>query len=177
MFLKRDLRRTLLGAALSVGVVGAGGALASESTGVDSTGFQTPQYAVRRPLSASDAEALGHALEAARLGDPVPIRRALDEISDPLARKIALWALVDTGAAGLGYAEVDGARRDLAGWPGAAKRVAATERALDGGGLRPQSVIDWFAGADPATPEGAMALAGAYQAAAVCPRQIRRANR
>jgi len=159
LFLKRDLRRALLGAALSVGALGAGGAFAG-----DSTGLQTPPYAVHRPLDASEAEALGHALEAAKLGDPGPIRRALDEISDPLAHKIALWALVDTSAAGLSYAEVEGARRDLAGWPGAAKRAAATERTLDGGGLRPQSIIDWFAGADPVTPEGAMALAGAYQA-------------
>lgn len=161
---RTDLRRTLLCAALGVAATAAGGACAGDSTSLQTPQLQTPQYAMRRPLSASDAEALGHALEAAKFGDPGPIRTALNEISDPLARKIALWALVDTNALGLSYAEVDGARRDLAGWPGAAKRAAATERMLQGGGLRPQTIIDWFAGAEPTTPEGAMALASAYQA-------------
>ena len=43
-------------------------------------------------------------------------------LSDPLARKIALWALIDTNADGISYAELEAARRDLAGWPGAADR-------------------------------------------------------
>lgn len=159
MFFKGDFRRLLLGPALALAASAAGGALAS-----DSPALQTPQYAVHRPLSASDSDALGHALQAAKYGDPGPIRRALDQISDPLARKIALWALIDTNPVGLSYAELDGARRDLAGWPGASKRAAATERVLEGGGLRPQSIIDWFAGSAPTTPEGAMALAAAYQA-------------
>ena len=64
----------------------------------------------------------------------------------------------------MSYAELDGARRDLAGWPGVGKRLAATEKVIEGGGLRPQGIIDWFAGSDPTTPEGAMALASAYQA-------------
>ena len=159
MFFNADFRRALLGSALALTAAAAGSALAG-----DSPELQTPQYAVHRPLSASDSDALGHALQAAKFGDPAPIRRALDQISDPLARKIALWALIDTNSGGLSYAELDGARRDLAGWPGAAKRAQATERVLEGGGLRPQSIIDWFAGAAPTTPEGAMALASAYQA-------------
>ena len=90
-------------------------------------------------------------------------RNLTNDLSDPMARKIALWALIEANPDGLSYAELDGARRDLAGWPGASKRLAATEKAIEGGGLRPQGVIDWFAGADPVTPEGAMALASAYQ--------------
>ena len=56
------------------------------------------------------------------------------QLSDPLARKIALWALVETSPDGMSYAELDGARRDLAGWPGAAGRQSATEKVLEGGG-------------------------------------------
>jgi soluble lytic murein transglycosylase len=88
----------------------------------------------------------------------------MGDFSNPLARKIALWALIEANPDGMSYAEMDGARRDLAGWPGESKRLAATEKVIEGGGLRPQGVIDWFAGADPTTPEGAMALASAYQA-------------
>ena len=124
---------------------------------------QTYQYSVRQPLSDSDSRALGQVLEATRLGDAARIRTLMNNFSDPLARKIALWALIDANPDGMSYAELDGARRDLAGWPGAAKRLAATEKMIEGGGLRPQGIIDWFAGADPTTPEGAMALASAYQ--------------
>ncbi len=73
----------------------------------------------------------------------------MSQLSDPLARKIALWALVETNPDGMSYAELDGARRDLAGWPGAAGRESATEKVIEGGGLSPKAVIDWFAGADP----------------------------
>jgi soluble lytic murein transglycosylase len=156
---KLDLRRALLSAVLTAAMGGV--VFAGDQTVVSA---QTPPYAVRAPLSDSDSRLLGRALEGARLGDPAPIRAALTQLSDPLARKVALWALIDTDASGMSYAELDAARRDLAGWPGASRRGAATEKVLEGGGVSPRATIDWFAGADPATPEGAMALAGAYQA-------------
>jgi len=125
---------------------------------------QTYQYSVRQTLSDSDSRALTEVLEAARLGDAGKIRSLMGDFSDPVARKIALWALIEANPDGMSYAELDGARRDLAGWPGVGKRLAATEKVIEGGGLRPQGIIDWFAGSDPTTPEGAMALASAYQA-------------
>jgi soluble lytic murein transglycosylase len=148
------------GCALAAAAIAyAGGALAQGGAQV-----QTYQYSLRQPLSDSDARALGQVLEAARLGDAPKIRNLMYGFSDPLARKIALWALIEANPDGMSYAELDGARRDLAGWPGAARRLAATEKVIEGGGLRPQAIVDWFAGADPTTPEGAMALASAYQA-------------
>jgi soluble lytic murein transglycosylase len=166
--LQPQLRRLLTSAALAAAV----GALAMAGAALagDSPTVQTLQYSVRQPLNASDAQLLGEALEAAKLGEAPRIRTLVGEINDPLARKIALWALIETNTDGMSYAELDGARRDLAGWPGAAKRVAATERVLEGGGLSPQGTIDWFAGADPTTPEGAMALAAAYQATGQSPK-------
>ncbi|HTX50847.1 MAG TPA: lytic transglycosylase domain-containing protein [Caulobacteraceae bacterium] len=159
MAFKLNLRRALLGGALAAALGGV--VLAGDQAAVEA---QTPQYAVQTPLSDADARLLGRALEGARLGDPAPIRNALTQLSDPLARKVALWALIDTDPSGMSYAELDAARRDLAGWPGAARRVAATERVIEGGGVSPRATIDWFAGAEPETPEGAMALAAAYQA-------------
>ena len=44
-------------------------------------------------LSDSDSRMLGDALEAAKRGDSSRIREAMSQLSDPLARKIALWAL------------------------------------------------------------------------------------
>jgi soluble lytic murein transglycosylase len=157
--LKLDIRRALLSTVLTAAM----GSVVFAGDQVMVTA-QTPQYAVRASLSDADSRLLGRALEGARLGDPAPIRAALTQLSDPLARKVALWALIDTDPSGMSYAELDTARRDLVGWPGAAHRVAATEKVLEGGGVSSQATIDWFAGADPATPEGAMALAAAYQA-------------
>ena len=159
-----SLRRVLVGAASALaagGLVIAGSALAGDTM----SGAQTLQYSVRQPLSDSDAHTLSSILEAAKLGDASRIRAEMDELSDPMARKIALWALIEINPDGLSYAELDGARRDLAGWPGAAGREAAAEKVLEGGGLGPRATIDWFAGADPTTAQGAMALAAAYQAA------------
>ena len=167
MAAKPSLRRLFLFAA-SLLIGGAGGAaLAGDAA---TPAVATPQYAMRQPLSDSDAQALGRALEAARLGETSRVRTEMTLISDPLARKMALWALVETGPEGMSYAELEGARRDLAGWPGAAKREAATERVIEGGGLGPRAIVDWFAGADPQTPEGAMALASAYQAVGQAPK-------
>jgi soluble lytic murein transglycosylase-like protein len=158
-----SLRRVLVGAASALAVGGlviAGSALAGDTM----SGAQTLQYSVRQPLSDSDARTLGSLLEAAKRGDALRIRVDMDGLSDPMARKIALWALIETNPEGLSYAELDGARRDLAGWPGSAGREAAAEKVLEGGGLGPKATIDWFAGADPVTAPGAMALAAAYQA-------------
>jgi len=159
---KFSLRRALFSAATAIAAGGlaiTGAALAGDTY----PGAQTLQYSVRQPLSDSDSRTLASVLEAARMGDAPRIRNEMGELSDPLARKIALWALIETNPDGLGYAELDGARRDLAGWPGAAGREAAAEKAMEQGGLSARGTIDWFAGADPMTAQGAMALAAAYQ--------------
>jgi soluble lytic murein transglycosylase len=62
----------------------------------------------------------------------------------------------------MSFAELDQARRDLDAWPHKANRQMWAERALESSGLSPKQVADWFK-VEPATPEGAMALANAYQ--------------
>ena len=159
---KFSLRRALVSAATAIAVGGV--AVTGAALAGDTYSAQTLQYSVRQPLNDSDARTLASLLDAARMGDAAKIRNEMGELSDPLARKIALWALIETNPDGLSYAELDGARRDLAGWPGAAGREAAAEKVMEGGGLGPRATIDWFAGADPTTAQGAMALAAAYQA-------------
>ncbi|RYF89066.1 MAG: lytic transglycosylase domain-containing protein, partial [Caulobacteraceae bacterium] len=114
--------------------------------------------------SEGDGEALRMALTAARAGDGARVRTAMSGIQDPLARKIAVWALADGAPDTMSFFEADSARRDLAGWPRAAGRQAAAEKLLETGGLAPAKVIDWFGGAGPVTAEGAMALAEALRA-------------
>ncbi len=45
--------------------------------------------------SVYDSQGLNQALEAAKRGDGARIRSAMGQLYDPIARKIALWALVD----------------------------------------------------------------------------------
>ena len=126
--------------------------------------ISTPPTAVSTAVSDIDAANLQTALAAAKRGDVSGARAAMDSLQDPIARKIAQWALVDSNAEALSFFELDAARRDLAGWPRAARRDAAAEKAIATSGLDPARIIAWFGGARPATAEGAMAMASAYQA-------------
>ncbi|MDB5469609.1 MAG: lytic transglycosylase [Caulobacter sp.] len=111
-----------------------------------------------------DAQYLQMALTAAKAGDGAQVRTAIGGINDPLARKIAVWALADGAPDSMSFFEADSARRDLAGWPRAQGRQIAAEKLLETGNLPPAKIIDWFGGAEPATAQGAMALAAAYLA-------------
>lgn len=125
---------------------------------------QTPATALRARISDSDAATLKSALDSARRADVNGARSAIASLSDPIAKKIATWALVDANSESLSFFELDQARRDLAGWPRAVRRQTAAEKLLETSGQTPAQIITWFGGADPLTPEGAMALAAAYRA-------------
>lgn len=123
------------------------------------SGVQT----VAEPLSASDQARFAQGLAAARRGDVSRAREAISAVSNRIARKTMIWALVDTSASSLSFAELDAARRDLQGFPRPARRQIAAERALDSSGLSPRQIIDWFAGQPPQSAQGAMALATALR--------------
>jgi soluble lytic murein transglycosylase len=124
---------------------------------------QFPALPTAGPLSASDRNALAGALSAARRGDGGLAQSDMALIGDTAARKLALWAIIDIDGEQLSFLQLDQARRDLAGWPRAARRQQAAEKTIEISGLGPQQVIAWFGGEDPQTPQGAMALAAAYQ--------------
>ncbi|MBO9544744.1 lytic transglycosylase domain-containing protein [Caulobacter sp.] len=162
-------RRILLGGACIVALV-VGAADAQTTTGY-ATPYQsqaglitTPPTAVTGALSDTDSANLQTALAAAKRGDVSGARMAMDSLQDPIAKKIAQWQLVDSNAEALSFFELDAARRDLAGWPRGARRDSAAEKALSTSGLDPARVIAWFGGSQPATADGAMALASAWQA-------------
>lgn len=125
---------------------------------------QTPPTAYRTSLSMTESTNLSTALSAAKRGDVTNARAAIANLSDPVARKIATWALVDASAESLTFFELDQARRDLAGWPRPNRRQLGAEKQLESSGQTPSQIIAWFGGAEPQTAEGAMALASAYQA-------------
>lgn len=116
------------------------------------------------PVAMSDSQLMVQAMEAARRRDVVGARSAMSAISDPAARKLALWALVDVNGEMMGFSEVDRARRELADFPRGARRQELAEKLIESSGQSPQQIIAWFGGKDPVTPEGAMALASAFRA-------------
>ena len=122
-----------------------------------------PPHNVSHALTERDAGLFRQAIDSAKRGNVNGARDAISQLSDPLARKTAIWVLVDSCADSLGFNDVDAARRDLAGWPRGAKRQAAAERLLETASKTPQQTLDWFAGAEPTTAQGAMALASAYK--------------
>ncbi|WP_421931629.1 transglycosylase SLT domain-containing protein [Phenylobacterium sp.] len=125
---------------------------------------QTQPTAYRGSLSDADGAALRSALESAKRADVTGARSAIAMINDPIAKKIATWALADSAADSLSFFEIDQARRDLAGWPRSSRRQVAAEKLLETSGQSPQRIIDWFGGAEPVSAEGAIALASAYRA-------------
>jgi soluble lytic murein transglycosylase len=161
------MRRILLGGACIVTVVGAADAQTTAAYAPAQAApslITTPPTAVSTALSDTDSANLQTALAAAKRGDVSGARMAMDSLQDPIAKKIAQWQLVDSNAEALSFFELDAARRDLSGWPRGARRDAAAEKALSTSGLDPARIIAWFGSAPPATAEGAMALASAYQA-------------
>ncbi|MGZ8407597.1 MAG: lytic transglycosylase domain-containing protein [Caulobacteraceae bacterium] len=122
----------------------------------------TPSY---RPATyGQDTELLRQGLAAARSGNIEGARSLRDSMSDPIAKKIVTWAMIDVAAEKMAFFELDRARTDLWGWPREVRRQAAAEKLLETAALPPAQVVAWFKGADPATAEGAMALSVAYQA-------------
>ncbi|MGH6966850.1 MAG: lytic transglycosylase domain-containing protein, partial [Phenylobacterium sp.] len=121
------------------------------------------QQSASHPLRINDQILFRQAIEASRRGDLLNARSAIAAMGDSLAKKTAIWVMVDSNADSLSFFELDNARRDLRDWPRMNKRQAAAERQLETAGKTPQQVVDWFAGAEPVTCQGAIALASAYR--------------
>ena len=133
-------------------------------------GYGSPAMAYRpTSLSAQDSTALAQALAAVHANDQVRAETYRTQLSDPVAQMIVRWAEIDAFGNRMSFLELDGARRDLAGWPHANQRQAAAERAMAAGSMDPDRTINWFDGAPPVTADGAIALATALQAKARIP--------
>jgi soluble lytic murein transglycosylase len=116
-------------------------------------------------MQISDAErtTLRQAVDAAQVGNVSRARDLRESLTSPLGRKLVLWVMTDSSADSLTFFELDQARKDLWGWPRASRRQGAAERQLGAQGMAPQTMVDWFKGESPTTPEGAMTLASALR--------------
>jgi len=127
------------------------------------SGHETISGLTSRILTTNDAVLLKSALDAANRGDDATIRRAMADLSDPVAQKIALWTLTDSLSDRMSFAELDRARKDLAQWPRASRRQGSAEHKIEASGLSAQDIIDWFKVTPPQTSAGVMALAAAWR--------------
>jgi soluble lytic murein transglycosylase len=123
----------------------------------------THHQTVRRPLSGADEALFAQGLSAAKRIDVAGARSVIASLSDPVAKKAVTWALVDASGEAMSFYEVDAARRELAGWPRAARRQQTAEKLIETSGKSPSEIVAWFAGQEPTTPQGAMALASAQR--------------
>ena len=122
-----------------------------------------PQGSQARTLNDQDTALFRQGLEQARARDVVGTRATAAQISDPVARKLVEWALIDTSAEQLPYSDLAAAQTAMAGWPRAESRRTATERALDLAYAGPDAALALFATTPPSTAEGAVALADALE--------------
>jgi len=122
----------------------------------------TPAYQ-GRVLTESDAAAFREGLAAARARDVITTQTIMARITDPTARKLVEWALIDTSAEQLSFSELAAAQSRFAAWPRAESREAAGERALDLANAGPDTVLAFFDGQAPTSIQGVIALAGALE--------------
>ena len=132
--------------------------------GFSSVQVQTPPLGYTPSPSADDMSNFREALRAAETGDVSRADSLRAGLSDPVARKLVLWAMADSAGSSMSFFQLDQARRDLWGWPRSGRRQAAAEKQLEAQSMSPQAVIAWFKGDAPQTAEGAMALAAADRA-------------
>jgi soluble lytic murein transglycosylase len=118
---------------------------------------------VARPLSSSDQALFAQGLAAAKRGDVPGAKGVISSLSDPTARRLVTWAMVDVNSERLTFWDLDGARRDLAGFPRGARRQIAAERTLETSGKSPSEIVAWFGAEGPQSAQGAMALASAQR--------------
>ena len=147
-------------------VAAAAVAFAGPAGAQDDVVRRTPSAATAAasPLSDAEAAALRAAFAAARLGDRPRFLDAASGLRNPQAQRLAAWVFADASGDKLSFQEIDAGRRDLSGWPRGDKRQALAEKTLATAQFTPAQVAQWFAGGEPATAEGAIALAGALKA-------------
>lgn len=114
-----------------------------------------------RTLNDQDTALFRQGLAAARARDISGARAVMAQISDPAARKLVEWALLDTTADQMSWGDLAEVQSRFAGWPRADGRQHAVERALDRGYAGPDAALALFGRDAPTTVQGAIALAEA----------------
>ena len=145
---------------------------ASTTTGATATGQPIPYATLvargggigASAMSPVSDSPLSAALQAVRRGDVNGAQAQQAALTDPVARKLVTWALIDQAGAMLSLPQVLAADHDLQDWPRETRRRAVVEHALAVQAGSPSQTLAWFDGREPQTGDGAYALAVAEQA-------------
>lgn len=129
--------------------------------------FPDPRLRPDRPnpsryLDDQDFLMLERGLEAAEDGDWRDVRDARRRISDPVASRILLWRIA-TSDENATFMELDLALDELDGWPQYAMIRSEAEFKISTSGLSSEFIVNWFAGRDPVSGEGKVALGAALR--------------
>ncbi|MBA4803245.1 MAG: lytic transglycosylase domain-containing protein [Brevundimonas sp.] len=116
-----------------------------------------------RVLGEQDAALFREGLALARARDIPGTRAVMARIGDPAARKLVEWALLDTSADRMSWAELADVESRFAGWPRGSSRREAIEKALERDYAGPDAALALFARSGPTTIEGVIALADALE--------------
>lgn len=114
-------------------------------------------------ISAADMALFREGLAAARARDVVRAQDVAARISDPVARKLVEWALIDTAGEQLSYAALAQANVSMADWPRYDSRRSHGEIALERAAMPADVVLSFFGQTRPTTAQGSLALAGALE--------------
>ncbi|MBI1362162.1 MAG: transglycosylase SLT domain-containing protein [Alphaproteobacteria bacterium] len=157
--------RRLLGAIVTSLAVASGAAAAA----------QTPRPPSLKPaevhqstwLAGPEFAALDKALDSADDNRWIEVRRELGRISDPGARALVRWRMAIDGNSGIGFSDLSKALDEFKGWPDTSKISAQAEITIMTSTLTATQRIAWLKAHGPATGEGVLALADAYNSQAM----------
>jgi soluble lytic murein transglycosylase len=133
------------------------------SVTVSDSASQNPRPYLQTQGLDQDRQNLKSALSAARAKRTSEALSYQSLLSDPVAKKLVTWALINHDAPDLGFLTYDGARRDLWGWPRESKRQVEAEKRIGTSVMTPQQILVWFKGAPPQSIDGAVTLISAYE--------------
>lgn len=136
--------------------------LAGQETPYQSAGAPVGGYQPRL-LNDADLVLFRQGLTAARARDIAGTRSIAAQIGDITARRLVEWALLDTSADQMSFAELSEAAIRFDGWPRSESRLQATEKALNLAYTDPADVLALFSRGEPQTAEGMVALADALE--------------
>ena len=129
--------------------------------------YPDPRLRPERPnpsryLDDQDFLMLERGLEAAEDGDWRDVRDARRRISDPVASSILLWRIA-TSDENSTFMELDLALEELEGWPQYEMIRSEAEFKISTSGLSSEFIVNWFAGREPISGEGKIALGAALR--------------
>src|SRR5262249_5972410 len=120
-----------------------------------------PADAATSSLPSSDLAAIKVAIALARKGEPAQASDVVESIADPVARKVAEWAILRSDNNEVDFKRYVAFISDNPSWPNIALLRRRAEAALWRERLDPETVRAYFDKDQPLTAQGKVALARA----------------